>query len=89
MLGRSLESDAAAEVRSHLRHSREDVFYSHSHSADGVVGFLFGFAQGLGSGGSADEVFLGVALEQIRFVVLAVVGAVGEDGAVFFVEEGF
>ena len=53
VLGGSFEPDAPAEVCSHLRHPREDVFYSHSHPADGVVALLLGFAEWVRSGGFA------------------------------------
>ena len=63
VLGGSFEPDAPAEVRSHLRHSREDVFYSHSHPADGVVGLLLGFAERVRSGGFAHQKLLRIELD--------------------------
>ena len=89
VLGGSFEPDAAAEVRSHLRHPREDVFHSHPHPADGVIGLLLGFAERVRSGGFAQQELLRVALDQMGFMLRAVVGAVGEHGLVAFIEELF
>ena len=63
VLGGSFEPDAAAEVRSHLRHAREDMFHSHSHPADGVVALLLRFAERARSGGFAHQKLLRVELD--------------------------
>ena len=45
VLTRSFQSDAADVVHSHLLHSPEDVFHSHSDPAHSFVEALIGFAQ--------------------------------------------
>ena len=87
VLGGSFEPDAPAEVRSHLRHPREDVFHSHPHPADGVVALPLLFAERVRSGGFAQQELLRVALDQMGFMLRAVVGAVGEYGLVSFIKE--
>jgi hypothetical protein len=81
----SLQADAPTEVRAHLRHASEYVLDPHANPADPVIARHFLDGQRVIARGFAHEEFLCVDLEQQGFVFLAVIGAVGEDGLVFFI----
>ena len=70
-----------------MRQPREDVLHSHPHSANGVVGLLLGFAQRLAARGFAHEELLGVEFDEMRFVLGAVIGAIGQHGLVFVIKQ--
>lgn len=83
----SLQADAATPVGPHLRQPREDVLHSYPHPADGVVGLLLGRAQRAAACGFAHEELLRVELDEMCFVLFAVIGAVGEHGLVLVIEQ--
>ena len=85
----SFQPDAPTPVGSHLRHPREDVLHSHSHPADRMFGLLLLFTQRMPPRRFAHEELLGVELDKMLLVLGAVVGAVGEHGLVFLIEEFF
>ena len=87
VLTRSFQSDAANEIHPELFHPPEDVLHSYSDPTHSFVELLIGITQGLVAVGFAHQEFLGLTFDEIVFMFLGVVSAIGQDCLVTFINE--
>ncbi len=89
MLRGPFQADAATQVGPHLCQACEDVLHPHPHAADRMVGLRLGLAQRVAARGFAHQELLRVDLDEMRLMLRAVVGRVGQQGLVLVIEQFF